>query len=360
MASTLEALRDRNARHDEIVAAGEVIDLRFPSGQRTLSARASKLFHLLVKTAGEDVAADALHRVPIAWLRNTGLGHLTIEEFVACIRELVAITIDVEVRDQPDRAPHVKTGSFLAHIERDIDAERGELLYEFSRTMRYIFARSAYWAVLDRRTTLAFESRYAIRLYELMSLRAGLTRKLVERFTVDELRSRLGVPDGKLTRWIHLRQKALDPAVAEVNHISPFRVAWTPFKHGRAVAGVEFTWERKDAVDRAGARSELAGERTGRRERRLRAVTANPSPADRHGAAARRAAPRGALGFPPTGTIRYGRWADLVRTHAPSPMPDVDLVASRFREFATGRGVPLDAKGIERMFVGYCRKFQVR
>ena len=356
MASTLKALHDRSDRHDELVAAGEVIDLRFPAGQKTLSARASKLFHLLVKTAGEETAAAKLHRVPIAWLRSTGLGHLTIEEFVACIRELASITIDVEVRDEAGedgrrRAPHVKTGAFLAHIERDIDAERGELLYEFSRTMRYIFERSAYWAVLDRRATLAFESRYAIRLYELMSLRAGLTRKTEERFTLDELRARLGVPDGKLTRWVHLRQKALDPAVAEVNHLSPFRVAWKPIKHGRAVAAVQFTWEAKGAAERAGARKELAGSREGRRERRMEAATALPSPTRL------RPVP---TSFPDRGSIRYGRWAALVREHAPNPTPDVDLVATSFRAFARERGLSLDAKGIERTFVGYCAKFRVR
>ena len=359
MASTLETLHDRHDRHDELVAAGEVIDLRFPAGQKTLSARASKLFHLLVKTAGEEVAADRLHRVPIAWLRSTGLGHLTIDEFVACIRELASITIDVEVRDEAGRAPHVKTGAFLAHIERDIDAARGELLYEFSRTMRYIFARSAYWAVLDRRATMAFESRYAIRLYELMSLRAGLTRKLEERFTLDELRARLGVPDGKLTRWVHLRQKALDPAVAEVNHLSPFRVRWAPIKHGRSVAAVQFTWERKNAAGRAGAREELAGSREGRVGRRKGAVDAQ---GETGGEVDARVSPLRPVpvAFPETGSIRYGRWAPLVRTYAPTPTPDVDLVADKFREFARSRNMPLNAKGIERMFVSYCAKFQVR
>ncbi len=194
MVSTLTAMRDRRDRADELIAAGEVIDLRFPDGARALSARASQLFHLLLEyaaredltettPAGEGTEATSrpalappdgrLHRIPIAWLRNTGIGHLAIPDFVACLRELASVTIDVEVRDEPGRAPHVKTGSYLSHIERDLDAARGVLLYEFSRTMRYVLERSSYWAVLDRRATLSFESRYAIRLYELMSLRGA-------------------------------------------------------------------------------------------------------------------------------------------------------------------------------------------
>ena len=316
---------------NELVAAGEVIDLRFPKGQRTLSARASKLFHLLVRSASDGVAEDRLHRVPIAWLRNVGLKHMTVDEFIECVRELASTTIDVEVRDEADRAPHVKTGAFLSHIERDLDAERGELLFEFSRTMRYVFARSAYWAILDRRATLAFESRYAIRLYELMTLRSGLDRRVSETFELDDLRHRLGVPDGKLTRWIHLRQFAIEKAVAEVNHISAFKVRWEPIKHGRSVAAVRFHWSTKTADERSNARSELAQPRAGRKSRRL--GQAEPAPL----------APV-PPSFPPSGTIGYGRWGELARKHAPSPTPDPDVVADRFRAFARDRKIHSQAQ----------------
>ncbi|MEM7568149.1 MAG: replication initiation protein, partial [Pseudomonadota bacterium] len=269
MVKTLQAMRDRRDRTDELVAAGEVVDLRFPEGRRALSARSSKLFHLLLQNTAHAPEDERLYSVPIAWLRESGIGHLTISDFVDCIRELTSVTIEVEVRDEPGRVPHVKTGAFLAHVERDLDAERGVLLYEFSRTMRYVLERSSYWAVLDRRATLAFESRYAIRLYELMSLRAGLDRRQAETFTLEDLRARLGVPDGKLTRWVHLRQKALEPAVAEVNHISPLEVTWTPVKTGRAVTGIRFGWTSKDPERRQRAGEELGRGRLGRRTRRL-------------------------------------------------------------------------------------------
>lgn len=347
MATTLEALRDRAHRVNELVAAGEVIDLRFPAGRRTLSSRASKLFHLLVHCAADRVVDDVLHRVPIAWLRSAGLKHMTLDEFVECVRELASVLIEVEVRDETGRAPHVKTGAFLSHIERDIDAERGELLYEFSRTMRYIFERSAYWAVLDRRATLAFESRYAIRLYELMALRSGLERRVSETFTLDELRVRLGVPEGKLTRWIHLRQFAIEKAVGEVNHISPITVTWTPVKRSRSVHAVRFEWTMKSSAERDRAREELKNTRAGRKARRDAKGEAPPlKPV--------------VTAFPPTGSIRYTRWAEIVRACAPKPTPDVDLVATSFRRFAVERKVSLKSKSIERMFEGYCAKFQVR
>ena len=349
MSSTLQALRDRSHKSTELVAAGELVELRFPTGQKTLSARASKLFHLLVHSAADRAGRDEMHRVPIAWLRSTGLKNMTVEEFVECVRELASVTVDVEVRgeDEADRGvrqPHVKTGAFLSHIERDLDAERGELLFEFSRTMRFILRRSAYWAVLDRQATLAFESRYAIRLYELMSLRSGLERREAETFEINELRARLGVPEGRLMRWVHLRQKALEPAVGEVNHISPLHVSWTPVKEGRAVRGVRFEWAMKSTAERARARRELLNSRAGRRARRDGTVEIAPVP----------------VSFPAEGPIRYTRWADIVRDRAPKPTPDVDMVAGQFRRFARERNIPLDARTIESVFGHYCAKVRVR
>ena len=161
MVSTLQALSDRQDRVNDLVAAGEVIDLRFVNGGKTLSTSASKLFHLLVQHAGPRVTEAREHRVKIARLLGHGLRHMTLDELVECLHELVGSVIQVEVRDGTKR-PYTKVGSFLAHLERDHDADTGELLYEFSKTLRYVFERSSYWVVLDRRATLAFESRYAI------------------------------------------------------------------------------------------------------------------------------------------------------------------------------------------------------
>lgn len=341
MVSTLQALSDRHDRANDLVAAGEVIDLRFMNGGRTLSTPASKLFHLLVQHAGPAVQEHREHRVKVAHLLGHGLRHMRLDELVECLHELVGSVISVKVRD--GGRPHTKVGSFLANLERDHDADTGELIYEFSKALRYVFARSSYWVVLDRRATLAFESRYAIRLYELIALRGGLERKTTETFSLDDLRARFGVPDGRLLRWQDLKRKVLEMAVDEVNHLSPFSVSWAPIKNGRSVAAVALTWSRKDAPERLAAAREVERSRLGRKERR----TSDAPIAE-------------VLPTFPDGTIRYTRWAELVRKHAPSPTPDVDLVADRFRLFCRGRRLPLNAVTIERAFVGYCQRFQVR
>ena len=55
---------------DAIIAAGEVVDLRFKTGNQ-LSLRAAKLFCLLIQEAGVDVTEDRQHRVPLSVLNET-------------------------------------------------------------------------------------------------------------------------------------------------------------------------------------------------------------------------------------------------------------------------------------------------
>ena len=48
MAPTIRALADRADRPDELVAAGELLDMRFRDGGKALSLRAGKILHLLL------------------------------------------------------------------------------------------------------------------------------------------------------------------------------------------------------------------------------------------------------------------------------------------------------------------------
>ncbi len=71
------------------------------------------------------------------------------------------------------------------------------------------------------------------------------------------------------------------------------------------------------------------------------------------------AAQRSEASFPEDGSISYGRWGGLVREHAPKPTPDVDAVAAAFRTWARGRQIELAGPGIERTFIGFCRKWRM-
>jgi hypothetical protein len=71
----------------------------------------------------------------------------------------------------------------------------------------------SHWGLLSRRVLLSFESRYALRLFEVVSLRVGLAHKASEVFPLADLRARLGVPDGTFRLWADLRRYVIERAV---------------------------------------------------------------------------------------------------------------------------------------------------
>ena len=346
MVMTRQALADRSNRSDQLVAAGEVLDLRFGEGAKALSLRAAKLLHLLVAATGPAACEDKVHVLPIESLNAF---HVSLEEFVETCRELFGVMVRFETRNAKGR-PALELGPLLSRVSRDLDeADGGELRFQLSPVLRMVLEKSNYWAVLSRRAVLAFESRYALRLYEIVAIRSGLVLKTAETFSIDELRSRLGVPAGKLTRWVHLKQKALDSAVAEVNQLSGFEVSYEPIKRGRSVTGVRLTWSQLDVGGRAAVARELEASRVGRKARREGTADVLVEEPDE---AVPEALPRA---FPASGSLRRGPWGEIARSALPEPTPDLDHVASRFRAWTEAKGIPLGAPGIEQTFTGFCR-----
>jgi hypothetical protein len=158
--TTLDAVRMHRDNADAIVAAGEVVDLRFKSGNQ-LSLRAAKLFCLLVQEAGIDVAADKQHRVPLAALNETF--HRSADDLFEAIAELHSTTVSVQVAG--DR-PYTKSGPILADVERETEeAAAAEVRFEFSKTLRQVIGNSTHWAAVSRCAVLSFESKFSLRLY---------------------------------------------------------------------------------------------------------------------------------------------------------------------------------------------------
>jgi hypothetical protein len=340
MAKTLQVITDRTNRPDDLIAPGEVLDLKFRDGAKTLTLRASKLLHLLVNATGAEACADKVHSIPIERLNSF---HISREEFVETCRELFGTTVRMEIDTKRGRAE--KIGPLLSDVERDLDDGDGsEVRFQLSPVLRLVLARSNHWAALSRKAVMAFESRYALRLYEVIAIRAGLSSKVTETFTLEDLRSRMGVPPGKLTRWVHFRQKALDAAVAEVNQLSGFHVSYEPVKRGRSVTAVSMTWAVHDARGRTAAARELEASRVGRKARRDGSAEVVVEDDDDLPVI---------LSFPAAGTIRYGRWEQIARDHLPQPTPDLDHVAARFRAWADGK-FPMADPTIERRFIGFC------
>jgi len=115
---------------------------------------------------------------------------------------------------------------------------------------------------------LAFESRYAVTLYERGALLVG-RRDPTWHGTVDELREVMGIPAGRYRDWGDIRRKAVEPACVKVNQLAEFACGWKVEQGPRnKVLSVELWFRPKDQAGRATAERELAGTREGRKARR--------------------------------------------------------------------------------------------
>ncbi len=262
--TTLDAVKMHRPDPDAIVAAGEVVDLRFVSGS-SLSLRAAKLFCLLIYEAGVRVAEPVQHKIPYASLNETL--HQSRDELVDAINELHGTVVSVQLVGNDGR-PYTKSGSILSDVEREPDSlDDAEIRVEFSPAMRRVIADSNHWAAVSRRAVLAFSSKYSLRLYLHLSLRVNL-RKSSETIAIDDLRDILGVPSNKLKPWHNLKTRALDLAVSEVNQLAGFTAAYRPIKRGRRIVAVELAWGKKAAPDLIETQRELDRPRVGRTARR--------------------------------------------------------------------------------------------
>lgn len=85
-------------------------------------------------------------------------------------------------------------------------------------------------------------------------------------FTVDELRSLMGVADRKsYVRWSDFRARVLDPAIEQVNDYGTVEVSMVLEKRGRSVHAVTFRWRWKDPHDAADTANENERHSTARR-----------------------------------------------------------------------------------------------
>ena len=264
MPTTLDAIKAYAANPDAIVEAGEMVDMRFKTGD-SLSLRSAKLFHLLVQAAGVSVADSKQHRMSFASLNETF--HVSVDELENLVDELHSTVLKLKLTDQNGRA-YTKSGPILSDMEReDENLPQAELRFEFSPALQAAIQSSNHWAVISRKAVLAFESKYTLRLYTMLSLRTGL-RKSSEDFLLEQLREMLGVSEASYPRWPNFQQRVLKPALAELNQLAGFKVGYTPLKNGRKIVGVRLTWGIKDASERVAALKELESSKIGRKARR--------------------------------------------------------------------------------------------
>ena len=246
-------------RQGQMIKASEVIDIR---GKEALTLQDQRIYNQLLANAhGPQMAEPGVeHNIALSELRRAHKGN---ERISVTIRKLM--TTIAETRDHSG-----KTRRFQLLGGNDMDDEdrpNGMLRYSFDRRLAEVMKDSISYGKLEISVMMAFRSKYSLALFEYGSKRARLAWKSSERLTLEEARAMLGVPEGKLPRFPALKQKALDPALLEVNHLADFEISMKPIKTSRSVTHVEFSWRRKTEEECSEAAAELDRPDVGRKAR---------------------------------------------------------------------------------------------
>lgn len=219
----------------EMIKPAELIDIQGATG---LSLAARRLYNRLLANAfGPDMGYEGRDfSISLAELRGTHAGNERISDSVEALMKTVVI-----VRGIDGRTTRVQ----LLGGNDMVDSERrhGMLTYSFDKRLAPLLRESVVFAKLELAALQAFGTKYGLALYEALSRRVRLHHVFHEDFEVEAFRSLLGVPEGKLPSFGNLRQKAIDPAIAEVIKLAPFSCNVEPIERiGRKVTKVRLQW----------------------------------------------------------------------------------------------------------------------
>ncbi len=242
----------------EMVKPGELIDIKEIS-PLTLTDR--RIYNLLIANAWDRITEPIEHMIDKADLRGTHNSNERIEDSIRRLMSAIA-----EVKIIRDGKIAIKRVQLLGgNVEQE--DERGRLYYTFPKQLIEIVKESEVFGRLKTQIMYCFKSKYALALYEIVQKRVGLKFKQAENFSIDEIRSLLGVPKDKLTRFPDLNKYALQPALREVNALSEHHVTIGMIKKGKRVDQLMLMWQEKTPEEKREAFREIERSSVGRSAR---------------------------------------------------------------------------------------------
>jgi hypothetical protein len=248
--------------------AGELIEI---TGAHALEASDRALLNALFQHAHESgklATPGATWEVSMAALRPSS--HESNDRLRESLSRLLSVQVNVSYRDaKTAREMVLQTHLFDAFITpADGGPGGGFVRFGVPDALRAVLAQSGRWGRIKAEVVCAMTSKYAIALYEMVQLRAGLDRCL-EQIPLDRFRDLLGVPPGKLTRGPDFMRYCIAPALLEVNGLSDMSVQIEMVRaHARApITAVTLVWWRKEGDEFREAYAERQRSKAGRMAR---------------------------------------------------------------------------------------------
>ena len=126
------------------------------------------------------------------------------------------------------------------------------LRWRWSDPVRSAFAAPDGWAEMDREALRGLPGRYSMQLYALACLHRN-AKRYQSIYTLDQLRARLGFPDGTLSAPCSLLA-ALRRTIADVNREAGLKISVRPIRHQRRIEAIELSWRGIPAFKRSADR----------------------------------------------------------------------------------------------------------
>src|SRR4051795_6928303 len=277
MSDSNRQLRTIDVEPDEhmLIKPGELIDIVELS---PLTLQDRRIYNLLILNAWDSITEAKEHRIHKRDLRGShNVNDRVGESLLRLMGAVAQLRIERDTGDGKGPEPFTRRVQLLAGTEESARSN-GLVFYSFPAAVRGIIRQSSQYARLQKQVMFAFSSKYALALYEMVQKRGNLKFKTSEEFPVETFRGMLGVEPGKLTQFKSLKQRAIDPAMLEVNGLGEFGCKVEPIYTGRKVTAVRLLWWQKNLDERINAMNELRFSRVGRRARlKGEVVTALPS-----------------------------------------------------------------------------------
>lgn len=106
---------------------------------------------------------------------------------------------------------------------------------------------------------LKLKSKFSIRFYELIkSIHYHDLEEYRREYSLDELRRLLGAEN--YTRWIHFKQRVLEPSIEEINNFTDKNLSYEIIKKGKAVNKIALTISSKDTFEALRIKDEIIKE----------------------------------------------------------------------------------------------------
>ena len=254
---------------DGFPKAGEMIEI---TGAHELEAMDRAVLNVLYQHAHDSGRLGDIHatwELPMTAMRPSR--HESNDRLRDTIDRLMRVIVNVPFIEQKTGEDRIlKTHLFdFFDLSANEAATNATVRFGLPRFLQPILARSGHWGRIRAEIVCSMTSKYAIALYELIQLRAKMT-KCVEVFPIDRFRDLMGVPPGKLERGPDFVRRVLEPAELEVNGLTDMGVK-LEVRRGKGprspIVAVAMTWWKKEGDEYRAAIRERERSKAGRMAR---------------------------------------------------------------------------------------------